>query len=247
MTNEELKKILENHRHWLNEDIGGWEELRADLEGANFRGADLRDANLRDANLRYANFRGADLRDANLELANLRYANLRDAKLRRANLRDANLEGADLRDANLRKANLEGANLRKADLRDAENVPFIPMTCPDEGGFIGWKKALVTDHYDSTFSIALGSMDAIIKLYIPEDAKRSSATGRKCRCNKAKVLDIELLATGEKVSTACSHYDHSFMYKVGEYVEVDNFDENRFNECAPGIHFFINKQEVIDY
>ena len=30
-------------------------------------------------------------------------------------------------------------------------------------------------------------------------------------------------------------------------VEVDNFCENRWNECAPGIHFFINRQEAINY
>ena len=26
-----------------------------------------------------------------------------------------------------------------------------------------------------------------------------------------------------------------------------NLDEDRFKECAPGIHFFRNKQEAINY
>ena len=291
MTNEELKKILENHQHWLNEDVDGWREMRADFTGADLKGAHLVRANLSGANLSGANLENANLEEANLEEANLVRANLSGAHLSGANLRDvnlvranlsgahlvranleitnleeANLENADLRGANLedahlvnarlknaylvvaylrnadfRGANLEGveikgAYLRGADLRRAENVPFIPMICPEEGAFIGWKKAIRTD----------GDL-CIIKLYIPEDAKRSSATGRKCRCNKAKVLSIEGITSGLPFETAFSICNKSFIYKVGEYVEVDNFDEDRFNECAPGIHFFINKQEAIDY
>jgi hypothetical protein len=38
-----------------------------------------------------------------------------------------------------------------------------------------------------------------------------------------------------------------FAYKVGDMVSVDDFDTNRWNECAPGIHFFITRQEAVDY
>ena len=34
-TEEELKKIIENHQHWLKEDCDGWEDMRANLNGAN--------------------------------------------------------------------------------------------------------------------------------------------------------------------------------------------------------------------
>ena len=271
MTNEEIKKILENHQHWLNEDIDGWREMRAnlggaDLEGVNLEGANLRGADLRRANLARVDLANADLEEADLEDARLEGAYLSGACLIKANLRITDLEGANLEGANLdqaclvnarlnnaylvaaylrnvdfRGANLEGvklknAYLRGAYLRSAENVPFIPMACPEEGDFIGWKKAMRTD----------GDL-CIIKLHIPEDAKRSSAAGRKCRCNKAMVLSIEGIKTGLPFETAISIYDKRFIYKVGEYVEVDNFDEDRFNECAPGIHFFIGKQEVIGY
>ena len=82
---------------------------------------------------------------------------------------------------------------------------------------------------------------------ILEDAKRSSATTAKCRCNKAKVLDIRDIKTGKKVKEIRSNYDSNFIYKVGEIVHVDNFDNNRWNECATGIHFFINKENAINY
>ena len=128
MNSEELKEILNSHEKWLRSEDGG------------------KRANLRDADLCGAYLCDADLRGANLCDANLRGANLCDADLRGANLCDANLRGADLHDANLRGADLCGAdlcgaNLRDANLRGAENIPFIPYSCPDTGSFIGYKKA----------------------------------------------------------------------------------------------------------
>ena len=35
------------------------------------------------------------------------------------------------------------------------------------------------------------------------------------------------------------------LYKVGEMVYPDSFNEDRWNECSNGIHFFINKQDAI--
>ena len=209
----------------------------ADLRGANLRDANLRDANLRDANLRDADLRDADLRDANLRGANLRDANLRDADLRGANLRDANLRDADLRGANLYGADLRGANLRCADLRGAnlrcaKNIPFVPYACPDTGSFIGYKKA---NGY-------------IVELEILSDARRCSATTRKCRCDKAKVLSIQNIdGTIADIQKVESEYDHNFIYTVGEIVEEPNFNEDRWDECSAGIHFFVNRQEAVEY
>ena len=232
MTREELSTILENYKHWINEDCEGWENMKADLCNANLRNANLYGANLRGANLCGANLCNADLRDANLRGANLNSANLRNANLYGANLRGANLYGADLCGANLDKAKIYNANLRDANLNDAKNLPFIPYACPDTGSFIGYKKA----------------SNMIIKLEITEDAKRVSATSRKCRCNKAKVLGIydynhNLLEDKE----VASDRDKDFIYRVGEVAEVKDFDEDRWNECSTGIHFFINFQEAVKY
>ena len=51
MTGKEIKKVLDSHQKWINEEDGG---ERADLRGANLREADLRWADLRGANLRWA-------------------------------------------------------------------------------------------------------------------------------------------------------------------------------------------------
>ena len=142
---------------------------------------------------------------------------------------------ADLSGADLSGAYLRGADLRGADLRGAENIPFIPMTCPDTGSFIGWKKV-----FGRGFS-------AIIKLRIPEEAKRCSATGRKCRCEFAEVLEIENLLTGERMDYIENFAYAPVTYITGRIVYPDSFDENRWNECSHGIHFFINRQEAVDY
>ena len=183
------------------------------------RGANLRDADLRDADLRDANLCDADLCDANLCDANLRDADLRGANLCDANLRGANLYGADLR----------GTDLRGANLRDAKGCY---LSCPTEGSFIGWKKA--SGH--------------IVKLRIPEDARRSSATGHKCRCDKAYVMEIQNMdGTKATEDTVRSDHDKNFVYTVGATVEVPDFDDNRWSECAPGIHFFIDRRAAVEY
>ena len=159
-------------------------------------------------------------------------ADLHGADLYGANLCGANLYGADLHGADLHRADLCGADLCGADLRGATNIPFIPMTCPDTGTFVAWKKA---NGY-------------IVKLEIPEDARRSSATGRECRCDKAKVIEIqELDGSPSELTEIASRYDRNFVYRVGEIAEEPKYDENRWKECAPGIHFFINRQEAVDY
>ena len=221
LTEKKLYKILEEHKHWINEDCKNWEKMRADL-----RGADLSDVDLSRADLRGANLRGANLSRANLSRANLRCAYLRGAYLLNADLSTADLSTADL----------SGANLYGADLSGAKKVPYIPMVCPEEGDFIGWKKA--ESNKDKV----------IVKLRIPSDAKTSSATTRKCRCSKAEVIAIYKIDGTEAEETTChSDYDKNFIYEVGKTVEVIDFSEDRWDECAKGIHFFISRQEAINY
>ena len=181
------------------------------------------------ANLYGANLYGANLYGADLYGANLYGANLREANLRGANLYEANLYEANLREADLYGADLYGAYLRGADLC---GVRGAYMACPTDGSFIGWKKA----------------SGYIVKLQIPEDARRSSAGGEKCRCDKAYVVEIQN-ADGTKadIETIHSNHDANFVYTVGATVEVSDFDGDRWNECAPGIHFFIDRRAAVEY
>ena len=160
------------------------------------------------------------------ECAKLNGADLNEADLRCADLRCADLSGADLSGARLSGADLSGADLTNTKL-------YIPMACPEEGSFIGYKKA---------------SRLFIVKLEILSDAKRCSGTGRKCRCSKARVLSITNLdGTTTFRTSVVSNFDSSFVYKIGEIVSVPDFDEDRWNECSTGIHFFINREEAVRY
>ena len=207
--------------------------------GANLRGAVLYGAKLRGADLYGADLYGADLRGAVLYGANLYGANLRNADLYGADLYGADLRGANLYGANLRNADLYGADLYGADLRganlcgaDLRGVRGAYIACPTDGSFIGWKKA----------------SGYIVKLQIPEDARRSSAGGEKCRCDKAYVVEIQN-ADGTKadIDTIHSNHDANFVYTVGATVEVSDFDDDRWSECAPGIHFFIDRRAAVEY
>jgi hypothetical protein len=222
-------------------DLRDADLLGANLCDANLRGAHLRGANLRNADLYHADLRGADLRNANLsgaELygANLYGANLRNADLRGADLRDANLYYANLYYADLRDANLRGANLRDANLCGAQVTKGAlweaeTRILPDEGDVIGWKKLAGA---------------AIAKLLIHSDAKRSNATGRKCRAERAEVLAITD-KDGNPTLSGVSQYDSKFIYRVGETVSVPDFDPDRWSECSTGIHFFITRAEAEAY
>ena len=184
--------------------------------------------------LRDADLSDADLRDANLSGVELRYADLRYASLCHTNLK-----GADLRYADLSDANLVGTNLRGA--YDVQLSLAKTSILPDEGDIIGWKKAWTDNEMPPT--------PVIVKLLIPSDAQRSNATGRKCRASKARVLDLQD-KQGNSLppdTTAHSGYDTDFTYKKGETIHVEDFDTNRWHECAPGIHFFITRIEAAEY
>ena len=217
MDKQELKAILGKHLKWLRGEDGG---ERANLFGANLSRADLSGANLS----------RADLSGANLFEANLSGANLFEANLFEANLSRANLSGADLFEANLSGANLSGANY----IEKAKNL-FYPIACPEIGAFVGWKKARVKT----------SGHECIVKLEITEDAVRSSAAGRKCRCSKATVLEIQDLEGNVLEQAAVSDRDCNFSYIPGTVVSVLDFDENRWNECSTGIHFYITREEAV--
>ena len=226
----DLKKILDEHLLWLNGKGGSRANLRnADLSNADLRDADLRGANLRCANLSNADLSDADLRDADLFGANLRCANLRDANLRGANLSNADLRDADLRDADLRDADLCEASIDQM-MWNIYTV-FYPLQCPESGSYIGYKKA----------------SGLVVELEIPADARRSSATSRKCRASKAKVLSITDINGNPAGGQVKSNYDPDFVYTIGETVEVSDFDDDRWNECSTGIHHFITRAEAVIY
>ena len=125
-------------------------------------------------------------------------------------------------------ADLRGADLRDADLRDAEGaeLPIAQTRILPGGDLIGWKKCK-------------GSV--IVKLRIPEAAKRSHAFGRKCRAEYADVMEVIGADFG------VSGHDGKTEYRAGSRITPDRFCEDWQNECSNGIHFFITRLEAENY
>ena len=198
------------------------------VEEATKARANLADANLTGTNLAGANLAGANLADANLTGTNLAGANLADADLAYANLAGTNLAGANLADADLAGANLAGANLAGANLADAKNAELAKARTeilPREGEVVGWKQC---------------ENGVLVKLRIPPEAKRSNATGRKCRAEFADVLEV----VGADVGI--SKHDGKTEYRVGSRVTCHEWCNDRFVECAGGVHFYITREEAED-
>lgn len=133
--------------------------------------------------------------------------------------------GANLTNANLTNANLAGADLTRADLTRAENTELAQARTSicAEGEIVGYKK----------------TQQGIVKLRIPADSPRCNATGRKCRAARAVVLETP------NHEPAFSQHDPVFKYVEGETVRPTvPFDENRWRECAAGIHFYITRLEA---
>ena len=228
MTQEELNKIVEQHQHWLKKDCEDWEHMMADLHNKNLSGlslecadlssADLCGVDLYSVNLKSANLRGADLYRANLYGANLESANLCGANLKGAILRCANLYGADLSGANLCGADLSEANLSESDKFRLGQILTEPIT--------GYKKT---------------KEGVVITAEIPASAIVFCINGRKCRTNRAKIIDMG----GHEILH--SKYDNSLEYRLGQEINIKDFNLMYNVECTSGFHFFRTRKEAEEY
>lgn len=186
------------------------------------------DLNLSGLELKRANLYHSDFKRSNLTGCNFRYSNLSKADFSSANLSKANLKETNLFHANLYKSALNGVKVN-------EYTMFYFQLCPEEGEFIGYKKVCTA-----------GAKPAIAKLLIPESARRNSATTYRCRSDKAKVLEITV-ENNQKIDCARSRRNPNFSYKVGELLEVSEFDEDRWHETASGIHFYLSRDLALLY
>ena len=227
-----LEEILERHLHWLNRDCENWEDMQADLRYADLRYADLRYTDLRNANMSYANMRYANMRNANVSYANMSYADMRNTNMSYANMSYADIRSVDMRYANMRSVDMRnvnmigvdmiGANMKGADMRGVDRLKKgIKLSEP----IIGWKKC---------------KNNVLVKLEIPRGAIVFSINNKKCRTDKAKVLEII------GADRAYSNYKF-FSYYVGDIIEVFNFNCEYNVECAEGIHFFRTREEAENY
>lgn len=234
----------------------------ANLFKANLRGAKLVRANLRMANLSVANLDKAVFYATDLFAANLFSASLCEATIISTFLNAANLGKVNLCKATVLKSYLYGANLYgalctsaiikcnefgSANLSAIKHKECIQNECEYISGkiltnnIIGYKKCDIcrTDT----------DLVAIVTLEIPRGAIVFSINGNKCRTNRAKVIAIEGLnesISNININRAFSHFG-LMSYYVGDEINIYNFNCEYNNECDKGIHFFLSKEEAINY
>jgi hypothetical protein len=180
-------------------------------------------ADLRGSNLSLSDLRESNLSESNLSGSNLSGSDLSGSNLSWSDLSGSNLSGSSLRGSNLRGSNLSWSDLSESDLREAKLPPF--QIC--DGDLIGWKKIY----------------KKIVKIKIPHQARRTaSLVSRKCRAEYAEVIEID----DGKMSEIQGGYA-DLVYRVGESVYPDSYDDDIRVDCTHGIHFFQTREEAEEY
>ena len=197
------------------------------------------------ADLICTNFTGANCYGADFS-----YAYINNVNFSKTFMKDANFTGASIKFTDFWGANINNAHFLLTKMKDNANLhtvyhpsnvkelPNIPLVCPEKGSFIGYKIGVTDDYY---------RRDCLVELEILKTAKRSSGISRICRCDKARVLDIIDIKTKKHIEKCISSFDEDFKYIVGKVSRVTYFDTNRWGDATNGIHFYMSKQEALDY
>ena len=171
-------------------------------------------------------------------------------------------EGEKFVNCEFKNCDFVGADLFQSTFTNclcSANTKGFQLVCPEKGEYIAFKKALVyvynkngknaiSDMMNGKYKYDTHAENVIIELRIPKDAKRSSATTRKCRASKAKVLSITSIDGKKHYKKAVAGFNSNFFYEVGKIVVPTNgYEENRWIECAAGIHHFITRDEAVAY
>ncbi len=185
----------------------------------------LEDVRFISENLEGVSFRGCILKNCLFQGCNLRNCDFQSAVFYGCTIDDSHIEGADFLGASLNDIQLK-------EVHADETTKYFHLACPAEGPFVAYKKC---------------QDDRIVQLLVPKEALRSSATRETCRCSKVKVLSIKSIDETKQYTEAVATIDDNFIYRVGEWLEVDNFDTNRWHDAAPGIHFWMTREQAIHY
>ena len=184
-------------------------------------------------------FKNVDFKYANLNRTFFLRCTFKNCNFENSNCYFAKFENCDFdKKTNFKSAVLVYTSFEESNISECKDITNIPLYCPSDGEFIAWKRAYLYE----------GNTPVIVKLFIPNDAKRLSGCGIKCRVDKALVLDIQSINGKKHYNSANSWYDTYFKYTVGEWVKPEfGFENDRFKTCASGIHIFIDRVAAINY
>ena len=203
-------------------DLSGWDMSNMNLRRATFDNCNLNGTDFHDSMMDHVAFYDCDIRNMKLNRC----------KVRGASFRGNDMEGIDLSGANIYAAVLEDASNQDKVIID-DDTRWYKMRCPEEGPFIAWKCCTEL---------------RVVQMLVPADAKRCMATMETGRVSKVKVLSIKSIDETKSWDWAQSTVDPDFYYEVGKWLEPANgFQEDRWKDSSAGIHFFLERQQCVDY
>ena len=233
MTKKELKSLLDDFRNKEGEEyldltyismrtkkLEGMDFSRVDFSNSDFKNVNFRSCKFDNAKLQHTKFENCDLSGSSFA-----YADLFSADLRACDLSGSNFDGTDFFAALLWEAKLDN-------LLVTDRTKFFRNYCPEEGYIFGYKKCF---------------NERMVQLLIPKDAKRYSSTTNACRCDKARVVAITDVNKKESYKEAMSFVDPNFIYRLGEMVYADSYNEDRWHDSSHGIHFWMTFEEALGY
>lgn len=204
-----------------------------DLSRGDMKGLDLSRATFEKCNLRGADFSGSKLDNVAFYKNDLVGMKLCGCLARGCSFRFQDMTDIDLRGTNIYASVLEDALNQDKVIVD-DDTKWYKMRCPEIGeAFVAWK--CCTDL-------------RVVMMLVPRDAKRCMATMETGRAERVKVLKITSIDESENYSWAQSTVDPNFYYDVGKWLEPANgFEEDRWKDSSAGIHFFLDRQQCVDY
>jgi hypothetical protein len=253
---DEVDEIIRKHHAWLQGNGGECADFSdCTIENILFNGVFLNEATFAGAVIKNCEFVDVRMHSTAIHTAIVDTVHFRNSDLSYANFHDTYFTKTTFDSCRICKTVFSDAYFHSCNFSDtvgepiltdagvdSSTIPFVPSVCPTDGAFIGWKKS---------------KNGSIIKLLVPEDAKRCSGTSRKCRCDRAIVLEFQELdgTPITDIPRLASWYEPSFIYEVGKEIrsydamrsDEYGFDEDRFRTCSSGIHFFIDRQEAVNF
>lgn len=225
-----FKAALKDHKAGERLSFIEKEIWNMDLSGADLSNMDFTLSSFQNTVLDGADFENSSVENALFDGCSMKGTDFKNARMVTASFRRCDMRGCNIEDANLFGAVLEHADLEG--IVSNEGTKWFRLHCPEKGAFLGYKKCV---------------NDRMVQLLIPADAKRTSATLPSCRCSKAKVLTIKSFDFTKNFDEAWSLVDENFVYKKGEWVEVKDFNEDRWQDSTTGIHFWMSRAEAEAY
>ncbi len=230
ISEEELKNRIAARKEGERMSFSSCEFYGMNLTGWRLTDIDFTLSSFQEVRLDGADFSGSSVENALFDGCSMRGVDFRDSCRVTASFRYCDMRECDIRGANLFGAVLEYARLEE--IISDESTKWFRLHCPEKGAFLAYKKCV---------------NDRLVQLLVPADAKRTSATRPSCRCNRAKVLTIKSFDYKENFDEAWSLVDDNFVYRKGQWVEVKDFNEDRWQDSTTGIHFWLTREEAKGY